>query len=203
MNTFQDLGLAFELFKAPIVHAAIDDAGECAQCNSEVEIRFDELCYDCFRRGLGDSAMDTELGMVTREFADKGMTHGLPLGDSTEFASYGTTAQPIDPKVPDGTWFHIHVSKKWLHEHLRTPRYHTWQGEQWLFCCQRPMVFRGALPADLLGDADSEADIEVAMRRFLEKPHWQDTVGDDLSSHVYNMFTCDDCGRLRHHDDCE
>jgi uncharacterized protein CbrC (UPF0167 family) len=26
----------------------------------------------------------------------------------------------------------------------RTPQYSTWQGERWLFCCKRPMIFTGA-----------------------------------------------------------
>jgi hypothetical protein len=201
MHTFDDRRHPFELFRAPIAHAAIDAAGDCAHCHSAADVRFHELCYLCFRSGLSDSAIDTELGMVTRELAETGMTHGLPLNDPSEFANYGTTAHPIDPRFPSETWFHIHVSAKWLKELLRTPRYHTWQGERWLFCCQRPMVFRASLPADLLGN--SAAEIEVKIRRFLDNPRWQDTVGAGHSSHTYYLFSCSDCGRIRYHDDCD
>lgn len=202
MHTFDDLRLPFELFKAPIAHASIDAEGECTHCSSVASLRFHNLCYSCFRNGFSDAAIDTELGMVTRELAEAGMTHGLPLTNPSAFAHYGTTAHPIDKNFPDETWFHIHVSAKWLHELLRTPGYHTWQGEKWLFCCQRPMVFRGSLPADMLEKSEFEID-ELEMRRFLEHPRGLETVSARRSSHTYYVFSCSECGRLRYHDDCD
>ena len=201
MHTFDDLQLPFKLFKAPIAHAAIDADGACARCHCAADLRFQQLCYSCFRNGLSDAAIDTELGMVTQELAEMGMTHGLPLSNPSEIDTYGTTAHPIDPKFPDETWFHIHVSARWLQELLRTPRYHTWQGERWLFCCQRPMVFRASLPADLFGQ--SEIGIEAQMQRFLDRPSWLETVGVGHSSHTYYVFSCSNCGRLRYHDGCD
>jgi hypothetical protein len=201
MQTFDDLRLPFELFKAPIAHAVIDADGDCAHCNCAAALRFHELCYSCFRNGFSDAAIDTELGMVAQELAEMGMTHGLPLSNPSEYEDYGTTAHPVDPKFPDETWFHIHVPSKWLRELLRTPRYHTWQGERWLFCCHHPMVFRGSIPAELLDK--SQSGIVIQMSRFLADPRWQDTVRAGRSSHTYYAFSCGDCGRLRYHDDCD
>jgi hypothetical protein len=201
MNTFDDLQIPFELFKAPIAHATVDREGECAECGCASDVRFHQPCYSCFRSGLSDSAIDTELGMVTPELADKGMTHGLPLGDPSEFSEYETTAYPIDPKFPNETWFQMHVSSTWLRELVRTPRHSTWQYDHLLFCCRRPMVFRGSLPADFL--SCSRTGIEVQISRFLDQARWQDTFTAGHSSHTFYLFTCGVCGRVRYHDDCD
>jgi len=201
MDTFDNLQLPFALFKAPIAHAAIDGAGECIRCGSRSIFRFHDLCYSCFRNGLSNTVIDTELGMVTAELAESGMTHGLPLSDPAKIRDYKLTPHPVDPKFPDETWFHFHADPDLLKELLRTPKYHTWQGERWLFCCKHPMVFRGSLPSDVF--AASGPTIESQIRIFLESPDWSRTVGDSHDSHTYYAFTCGSCGRLRYHEDCD
>lgn len=200
METFDDLQMPFPLFRGPIAHAVTDSAGDCNRCDLHAAIRFDGLCYSCFRHGLGESVMDTELGMVTKELAKVGMTHGLPMRDPSKIRDYQLTPHPVDPNFPDEAWYHFHVDADLLNELLRTPRYHTWQGEQWQFCCLRPMVFRGSLPSDVL--ANDGPDVEGAIRDFLQSPDWQSTVEGE-HGHYYYLFTCGLCGRLRYHEDCD
>ncbi len=45
-------------------------------------------------------------------------------------------------------WEAVRVPQAHLVELLQTPSYSTWQGENWLFCCQQPMVYLGAWTAD-------------------------------------------------------
>ncbi len=92
------------------------------------------VCYSCLRAGKAALTKDTELGMVRWEDAIQGWTFGIP---ATNIPGYETKA------TEDG-WLAAQVEQNWLLELLRTPAYTTWQGEQWLFCCQRPMVYLGA-----------------------------------------------------------
>ena len=198
MQTFDDLQIPFALFKAPLAHAVTYPAGNCMRCGSHVVVRFDAICYSCFRAGFSDSAIDTELGMVTKELANAGITHGLPIDDPSKICDYKLTPHPVDPDFPDDTWYYFHISADLLHELLRTPRYHTWQGERWQFCCSHPMIFRGSLPADMFPATASE--IEREMRLFLESPAWERTVGRH-GSHTLCAFTCSSCGSLKYHED--
>jgi hypothetical protein len=198
MDTFDDLHLPFALFKAPLAHASIERGGKCTRCNLPSSCRFCGLCYSCFRNGPIDWARDTELGFITAELANSGMTHGLPLNDPSSIQQYKLTPHPIDPNFPDQIWFHFHVDADLLKELLRTPTYHTWQGDRWLFCCSRPMVFRGSLPADLFHA--SASGIERGIRVFLESPAWERTAGSH-GSHTLYAFTCGSCGNLRYHED--
>ncbi|MCA9185048.1 MAG: CbrC family protein [Pirellulaceae bacterium] len=201
MDTFDDTQRPFPLFKAPIAHAALDGPGECVRCGKHVGTRFQDACYDCFRTGELDTVMDTEFGMVTRDDATAGRTHGIPLNDPSALNGYTLTQHPIDPRFPDDRWYHVHIDPGHLAELLRTPKYHTWQGETWLFCCQRPMVFRGSLPADIFTDDPDLLPSEI--EKFLDAPDWKQTVEDGHGSHTYYVFTCSVCGALRHHDDCD
>jgi uncharacterized protein CbrC (UPF0167 family) len=145
--------------------------------------------------------MDTEFGMVTREAALAGHTHGIPLNDPSNIVGYELTQDPVDPRFPDDRWYQVHIAPEHLLELLRTPKYHTWQGESWLFCCKRPMVFRGSLPADIFSDSPEHlsSDIEA----FLASPDWAQSIGEDHGSHTYYAFTCAACGALRFHEDCD
>ena len=145
--------------------------------------------------------MDTEFGMVTLEEADQGRTHGIPLKDPSDLKDYSLTAHPVDPNFPDQHWYHVHFEKADLHELLRTPKYHTWQGERWLFCCKRPMIFRGSIPSSVLG-AGLEPS-EEAILAFLTNPDWEETVSGNQGSHTVYAFTCSSCGALRTHEDCD
>lgn len=198
---FAEAGYTFPLFEAPIAHASVDDGGECERCGESAEILFSEHCHDCLRTGGVDTVMDTEFGMVTLEDADQGRTHGVPLNDPSELSDYSLTPHPVDPYFPDERWYHVGFEEEILHELLRTPKYHTWQGERWLFCCRQPMVFRGSIPRSVLGDSLEPS--EEAIRKFLDSPDWQATTSANQGSHTIYAFTCSACAKLRSHEDCD
>jgi uncharacterized protein CbrC (UPF0167 family) len=202
MKTFDDLQVSFPLFKAPVAHADVDDPGNCICCGSSAEIRFHGACYNCFRADKVDTVIDTEFGMVTLECAQAGHTHGIPLSNPSTLAGYQLTQHPIDPRFPDDLWYHVHIDSECLFELLCTPKYLSWQGDRWFFCCHRPMIFRGSLPADIL--PHNTVKLSSAIAAFLAAPDWTRTVGDDRRSYVYYYaFTCAVCGALRYYDDCD
>jgi hypothetical protein len=117
-----DDGYAFPLFEGPLDNAVVDDAGPCAFCGTASEVLFEAACFACFRAGKATAhVMETELGPVRA-----GGAGGAGGTGSVESA-------------PEGA-----------EELLRTPAYETWQGARWLFCCQRPMIFVGAMSQALL-----------------------------------------------------
>jgi len=195
------MGYSFPLFQAPVDHAVIDGSGDCIKCGKHVENLFSKHCYECFRAGGINTVIDTEFGMVTLEEATQGRTHGIPLSNPSELSDYQLTPHPVDPAFPYEQWFYVHFNKADLHELLRTPKYSTLQGESWLFCCMRPMVFRGSIPSSLL-EYGSEA-FEESIHKFLKKPDWKATIVENQSSHTIYVFTCEYCGKLRFHEDSD
>jgi uncharacterized protein CbrC (UPF0167 family) len=97
------------------------------------------ICYYCLRDGLGSITQDTEFGMVTWEYAIQGHTHGVPGLKTVEYE--------IVPIEPDDDWYGIKLPREHLFELIRTPRFFTWQGARWLFCCKRPMAYLGEWPS--------------------------------------------------------
>ena len=175
-TTFEDLGLSFPLFKAPIDKAS-DYQGEqlcdlcstekphcfmlsigadivvecpscqtkngldaddredmpCVNCDEIIEFPIesdDELhgCYACVRSGKAAMTQDTELGMIRYEDAQAGLTHGRPDLDTVQNAEVEDKAK---------------LNKDDMMELVTTPTYMTMQGERWLFCCQKPMIYLG------------------------------------------------------------
>jgi uncharacterized protein CbrC (UPF0167 family) len=76
------------------------------------------------------------------------------------------------------------VPEEWLWELLRTPSFHTWQGERWLFCCRRPMAFAG------------EWDAEEFQRRSPDGDGWKlfQSVVEDAGEEVWNRLSSPDVG---------
>jgi uncharacterized protein CbrC (UPF0167 family) len=200
MKTFQEMGLPFPLFLAPVSQAIVDPPGNCVVCGTRADLRFAEVCYPCFRDGKAQNVVDTELGMVTHEDAANGMTHGIPLADPSRLSGYELVPHPVDPNVPDEKWYHVRVAPDHLQELIRTPRYHTWQGERWLFCCHRPSAFLGSLPAELI--AKPSRPVSEAISEWIRAPKWDGTLKAH-GSHTYYLFRCLQCGKLRFNDDCD
>ena len=147
--TFTQLHMPFPLFEADIREACVDEAGSCAVCDTHASIRFGGSCYLCFRAGEVDHAVDTVFGLVRREDAQAGCTHGIPLvafHSRADFRDYKTIAHPVDPGFPDEAWVSVVMDRALLVELSRTPTYRSRQGERWEFCCQSPCVFTGPLP---------------------------------------------------------
>src|SRR5262249_8151624 len=116
--------------------------GNCGHCRAEVArpATWGEdptSCYKCLRAGRAAFAHDTVLGMVTWEQAMEGLTHGVPGLRRDDFE--------LVPSEDDPEWMRARVPGKHLLELVRTPTYITWQGEQWQFCCGRPMIYLGEL----------------------------------------------------------
>jgi uncharacterized protein CbrC (UPF0167 family) len=96
------------------------------------------------------------------------------------------------------------TTKELLLELIHTPGYTTWQGEQWQFCCDRPMIYVGtwgqeefekhapggdgrAFFLDIVDEADGEL--------------WED--GEmDCAITVY-AFRCPKCGNYKAHWDID
>ncbi len=112
---------------------------KCNSCGEEIKFpNFDNnknivVCYECLRKGYAALTKDTELGMITHETAMSGITHGVPGLNRPEFETVSL----------DDDWVGVKLSKDIMFELLRTPGYHSWQGEQWLFCCNYPMTYLG------------------------------------------------------------
>src|SRR4051794_40376538 len=92
-------------------------------------------CYDCLRAGKAAMTKDTEFGMVSWDQALEGVTGGVPGLQTDQFERV-----LIDPEED---WYGVRVPGEHLRELLRTPGFHSWQGERWLFCCRQPMTYLG------------------------------------------------------------
>ena len=234
-KTFDDLGIPFPLFEAPVEDAseyvgpstcstcgkqgdhcfeleigcaltvecshcgtengldAYDrEAGPCHQCGKE--IAFPEvaegaitICYACLREGKGAITKDTELGMVSWEQAYDGVTHGLPGLDRSDFE--------MVPKVDN--WVGVRLDRQIMYELLRMPTYLTIQGECWLFCCRRPMVFLGCWSRDDFTRNAPDGDGKAYFSEIIQDDMpglWEDQLHDVTGIYV---FKCQNCDRLK------
>ena len=146
-------------------------------------------CYRCLRTGRAALTKDTILGMVRWEDAQRGITHGRP--------GLGTTDFEIIPKEDD--WVAAKVPRDDLLELVRTPTYHTIQGDQWQFCCRRPMTFIGKWDRDDFErnapDGNGEAFFQEIVQDIVDGL-WADELHDETGIYV---FRCKKCGRLTAH----
>ncbi|MEO6811656.1 MAG: CbrC family protein, partial [Isosphaeraceae bacterium] len=85
------------------------------------------VCYACLQAGNAAMTKDTEFGMVSWEQAFRGVTHGLPGLQTDQFERVLVS--------PEEDWYGARIPAEHLWELLRTPSFHSWQGERWLFCC--------------------------------------------------------------------
>lgn len=184
---------------------AADDRGDalCRSCGGAV--LFPEplkakkqllVCYDCLRAGQAAMTKDTELGMVTWEQAVAGVTHGVPGLRTEQFE-----VVPIDP---DDDWYGARVPSEHLWELLRTPGFHSWQGERWLFCCGRPMAYLGGWrnvieslrPDDPGAFFEALFDSDDAATSLGYEPF-------ELGNVSLYAYRCRTCGRCRATWDCD
>jgi uncharacterized protein CbrC (UPF0167 family) len=171
----------------------------CRQCGATVPfpaIDDEEInaCYGCLRIGKAAITKDTELGMISWEQALEGVTHGVPGLNRSDFdmVSKETVAKEDD-------WAGARLSPEVMFELLRTPTYYSIQGEQWQFCCRRPMVFLGQWNRDEFTRRASDGD----GRRYFEEVVqdtmpglWEDELHDITGVYV---FRCPSCERLTAH----
>lgn len=146
-------------------------------------------CYQCLRSGKAALTKDTVLGMVRWEDAQRGSTHGRPGLDTTDFETI--------PKEDD--WVAARVPEEHLMELVRTPTYSTIQGDQWQFCCRRPMTFIGEWDRDDFDrnapDGNGKAFFQEIVQDVVDGL-WEDELHDETGIYV---FRCKQCGRLTAH----
>lgn len=177
-ETFADRGIPFALYEAAASSCGrYVGAGRCAVTQRDephcfevdhligaAETRSGSIVgYPAIRAGRAAFVIDTELGLVTPEWALGGEPGEEP----------GEEMAQIDRDA--------------LRELVRTPPYTTWQGEQWLFHCGRPMVFVGEhTPNELSGTKLDEAD---------------EAMLEDLEPEAEGLMTfrCGTCGTHRFH----
>lgn len=148
------------------------------------------VCHDCLRAGKAAITHDTEFGMVTWRQAVEGVTHGVPGLRTEQFEVVA-----IDPAED---WYGARVPSEHLWELLRTPGFHSWQGESWLFCCRRPMTYLGGWRdvMESLRPDDPDAFFQELFAPDDEARSWGWEPFDEGSSSLY-VYRCLSCGRCR------
>lgn len=190
--TFEELGMTFPLWRAPVENAGAEKDALCKHCKLRAPYTFQGVCYACLRADASNEGRDTELGMVRREDAERGLTYGVPLADPAELAGWELVPHEVDPQFPDERWYSVRVARDELLELLRTPEFVTWQGARWLFCCKKACVFLGDWPPAL-----TNVD-EVAKAFGMTPDDADDLVGEIEGGHVSTYaFECRVCKRLR------
>lgn len=92
-----------------------------------------------------------------------------------------------------------------LLELVRTPRYSTWQGEQWLFCCASAMVHIGEWTRADLVQLYPDDPLTAFSATFAGSEPWMwdylpPSAGQGTGWGFY-VFACSTCGRHRGHFD--
>jgi uncharacterized protein CbrC (UPF0167 family) len=176
------------------------DENNCRACGVRIPLpdmpHGHSACYACLRAGRAALTKDTELGMISWEQAFAGVTHGVPGLAHPDFE--------MVPVPGDEGWIAARLPQEMMFELLRTPGYVTIQGESWLFCCRRPMVYIGTWShqQDFIDHApggdggklfeDMVEDADDRIWEFLGQG------GDSIGVYV---FRCGSCARLRAHYD--
>ena len=146
-------------------------------------------CPSCLRAGRAAITKDSELGMISWEQAIAGETHGRP----------GLKRRDFELVTRERGWIAAKVAQPMMFELLRTPGYLTIQGEQWQFCCQRPMIFLGAWSReDFNHRAPGEKGRELFDKIVQDSTDdlWNDEMGDETGIYV---FRCPTCSRMTAH----
>ena len=170
-------------------------------------------CLGCIGAREIGFARDTEFGIVDGDSLASGITGGVPGL---------TAAEGFELVVVDENWngtdiveyrvasAGVRIDPEHLRELYRTPVYHCWQQERWLFCCRRPMIYMGVWP-DVVRVLDPGDRGELFRTIYAtaaeggEHPYgdWS-AAARDFERHDPEMyvFRCPECERLRCHIDC-
>jgi uncharacterized protein CbrC (UPF0167 family) len=99
----------------------------------------------------------------------------------------------------DSDWVRARVDSSLLLELVRTPTYSTIQGERWLFCCKRPMVFDGSWSRRAFSARAPDGNGKALLATVLGEDVpglWEDRLHDTTGIYV---FKCELCGTPRGH----
>jgi uncharacterized protein CbrC (UPF0167 family) len=172
-----------------------DDASAvaCRGCGRSIPYPVDDevtyCCYSCLRAGRAAITKDTEVGMLTWEQELSGVSHGVPGLKSREFELVQLAGDWVGARLPVDS----------ISELLRTPGYLTIQGDRWLFCCKRPMVFLGQWSRQQFCDAAADGDGRALFETAIGDPVpglWEDELHDETGVYV---FRCGSCDQMRAH----
>lgn len=163
----------------------------CRQCRGTVrfpEIDDDEVraCYACLRTGKAALTKDTEFGMISWEQAVEGVTHGVPHLHRPDF----------EMVRKQGGWVGVRMTQEMMFELLRTPTYCTIQGEQWMFCCGRPMISLGEWSREEFSSRAPDRDGRTYFSTIVKDDVpglWEDELHDVTGVYV---FRCPSCERM-------
>lgn len=151
-----------------------------------------QICYACLRAGKGCITKSTELGLVSWGQAFDGVTGGVPELNSTEFE--------MVLLYPEDDWYGAHVPSQHLFELLRTPCFHSWQDETWLFCCKKPMTYTGGWEtvATSLQSYEREKKFFESMRPEAQDLAEWEWIGEKIfnpqSGFSAYLYLCKECG---------
>ena len=120
----------------------------------------------------------------------RGITNGVPGLTTDQFE-----VVPIDQ---DEGWYGVSVPGEHLWELLRTPGFHSWQGERWLFCCRQPMSYLGGWrnAVERLRPEDPSAFYESLFGPDDEGRGWGYEPFELGNASLY-VYRCRACGRCR------
>ena len=159
---------------------------ECGEIVPFIEDAGDELrvCYGCLRGGRAAYTKDTTAGMVRFVDAMNGLTHGAPT------PVHGIPRVEGFPTVPgDEDWVRVRVPSPDLIELVRTPSFTSWQGDVWLFHCQKPMVYIGNWDRARF---EAEAGKVTFLERVLDAtPDAWIALGTTVATHVFRCRACE------------
>jgi uncharacterized protein CbrC (UPF0167 family) len=222
MTTFTDLGVAVPLFLGDVRFVeGLADARTCALCGQvgpclpleDVPVPCPncgdptlvrrktraadrhEPCQACQTRVTLDGVLATAAADALRR--------GVPtkLRGCVGCLRAGRWAQTHDTEVGTVGWERS-ASPAWRSELVGTPRYATFQGEEWLFCHDLPMAFLGEWGQEEFEDARPGAGQALFEELVdLEPEAWElGLESEDLR--VY-AFRCQQCDRVRAHTDTD
>jgi len=143
-TTFDELGIPFPLFTAPIREATEYRAdGHCEFCGVESGHTFrgnlGVFCYACLRAGAAQFSKYTVIGSVLN--GEQLEAIGINAAKIIEHGFHNLRPHPLEPNEAD--WHSIRTTPGLLTELTMTPNFNCWSDCTWLFCCQRPMIYRG------------------------------------------------------------
>lgn len=150
------------------------------------------VAYEALRDGRAGGTKMTEFGMVTPTLALRGRTHGIP---GLSAAAFGTNRFELEVPSDEDDWPAARVPSEELLKIISTPRYTTWQGENWLFHCSKAMTFVGEPPSEELKRWRLDADAATELSALEEQM-------GELDSGLMT-FRCVVCGEHRFHLDLD
>lgn len=161
----------------------------CGTCRTQLEFPYPDqnniaTCYRCLVDGKAALTKDTELGMIRHEDALRGITHGIPGLNRTDFELV-----PLD----DDGWVGAKLPPPIMLELLRTPGYTSIQGENWLFCCGGPMIYVGRWSREKFSEMAPDRNGRNFFNQIVRDPIdglWEDELHDKAEIYVFRCPTC-------------